>query len=111
MKELESPHSLSEMRPITVSMAAVLMTAPTTLEIVGFVELAGESPMRGDGPGIMLLVFPFLFCFGLPPSLVGTMFGVLPTLSAAVWARRRCGRRRAADRGPGCGYDCPARRR
>ncbi|MEU9318144.1 hypothetical protein [Streptomyces sp. NPDC048295] len=90
MKELKSPHGLWEPRAITVSMAAVLMMAPTALEIVGFVEMAGESPMRSEGPGITLLVFPFLLCFGLPASLVGTMFGVLPTLSAAVWAGRWC---------------------
>lgn len=89
-EESGRPHGLRGPQPISVSMVALLMTAPTAVEIVGFVEMAGESPMRSDGPGTVLLMLPALFCFGLPVAFLGTLFGVLPTLSVAVWAGRRC---------------------
>ncbi|KIF79561.1 hypothetical protein QR77_38405 [Streptomyces sp. 150FB] len=71
-------------------MVAVLMVGPTAVELTGFVEMAGESPTRSDGPGIVLLWLPFLFCVGVPAAVLGAVFGVLPTLSVAVWMARRC---------------------
>ncbi|MFF3892712.1 hypothetical protein ACFYY3_05875 [Streptomyces sp. NPDC001812] len=90
VEEPGSPHGSRGPQPVSVSMVAVLMMAPAAVEIVGFVEMAGESPMRGDGPGVGLLTLPFLFCLGLPMAFLGTLFGVVPTLSVAAWAGRRC---------------------
>ncbi|MEV3992688.1 hypothetical protein AB0J57_27635 [Streptomyces sp. NPDC049837] len=70
--------------------------APSAVEIVNFVEMARESPMRGDGPGMALLMLPFLLCFGLPAAVLGTLCAVLPTLSLADWAGRRGGAGRDA---------------
>jgi hypothetical protein len=61
VKGLESPHGVWEPQTVFVSMVAVLMVGPTAVELAGFVEMAGESPTRGDGPGIVLLWLPFLF--------------------------------------------------
>ncbi|RST10598.1 hypothetical protein E2C00_23205 [Streptomyces sp. WAC05374] len=84
-----APHAVWSTRPILVSTLAVLLMAPSAIEIAGFVEMAHESPMRADGPGMSLPALPFLFCGGGPVALACTVFAVLPALSAARWAGRR----------------------
>ncbi|MET9916004.1 hypothetical protein ABZZ04_02845 [Streptomyces sp. NPDC006435] len=65
------------------------MAAVLGVEINGFVELAAPAFGPPDGPGAVLLIMPFLICFGGPFALVASLLLVLPTLSAARWAGAR----------------------
>ncbi|ORT56605.1 hypothetical protein [Streptomyces sp. CB03238] len=76
-------------RAIMVASVTVLVMMPSALAAWGFVEMAQESPMRSDGPGIALLMLPFICCFGFPFAVMGAMFAVLPTLAGAAWAGLR----------------------
>ncbi|MFG3505222.1 hypothetical protein ACGF5F_06860 [Streptomyces sp. NPDC047821] len=83
-----APHPVWSTRPILVSTLAVLLMAPSAIEIAAFVEMARETPTRADGPGMSLPALPFLFLVGGPVALACTVFAVLPTWSAARWAGR-----------------------
>ncbi|WP_411080084.1 hypothetical protein [Streptomyces sp. cmx-18-6] len=94
-KKAERRGSLWGTRPVLVSMAVVLLLAVSAVEIAGFAEMTEESPRRPLGPGASALMLPFLFCFGLPVALIGSVLAVLPTLTAARWAGIRFGGRHA----------------
>ncbi|WP_330240141.1 hypothetical protein [Streptomyces sp. NBC_00525] len=77
--------------PIVAGAAALFVGTALATEVFGFAELAAETPAPPDGFGGMLLVLPFLSCFGVPFALVGSLLVVLPV----VWAARRVSDRAA----------------
>ncbi|MFD7069097.1 hypothetical protein ACFV97_17945 [Streptomyces sp. NPDC059913] len=76
-------------RPILASACTLYMAAVIGVEIDGFVELVLPSAGPPPGPWAVLLIAPFLFCFGGPFALVASPLLVLPTVSAARWAGNR----------------------
>ncbi|MDK0521348.1 hypothetical protein [Streptomyces sp. ML-6] len=76
-------------RPILAAACTLYMAAVLGVEINGFVELAAPAFGSPDGPGAVLLITPFLVCFGGPFALVASLLLVLPTVSAARWAGTR----------------------
>ncbi|MFE7039212.1 hypothetical protein ACFU9X_07085 [Streptomyces atratus] len=76
-------------RSILAGAGALFMGAVLGVEVAGFAELAAPAPVPPDGPGMTLLVTPFLVCFGGPFVLVASLLVVLPTASAARWASAR----------------------
>ncbi|MFJ2898052.1 hypothetical protein ACIO87_24555 [Streptomyces sp. NPDC087218] len=65
------------------------MAAVLGVEIDGLVGLARPSFGPSAGPGAVLLIAPFLVCFGGPFALVASPLLVLPIVSAARWAGTR----------------------
>ncbi|MER7110034.1 hypothetical protein [Streptomyces sp. NPDC000229] len=88
-QEAEGPGGLWDARAIMVASVTVLVMMPSAIAAWGFVELAQESPRQPDGPGLALLMLPFICCVGFPVALMGALFAVLPTLQGAAWAGRR----------------------
>ncbi|MFJ7490945.1 hypothetical protein ACIQZB_06750 [Streptomyces sp. NPDC097727] len=76
-------------RSILAGAGALFMGAVLGVEVAGFAELAAPAPVPPDGPGMTLLLTPFLVCFGGPFALVASLLVVLPTASAARWASAR----------------------
>lgn len=76
-------------RAIPAGAGALFVGAVLAVQIAGFVELARDAPAPPDGPGVGLLIVPWLVCFGLPFALMGSLLVVLPTASAARWASVR----------------------
>ncbi|PZT75880.1 MULTISPECIES: hypothetical protein [unclassified Streptomyces] len=78
-------------RSIVAGAAALFVGTALAAEVAGFAQLAAETPAPPDGFGGMLLVLPFLSCFGVPFALLASLLVVLPV----VWAARRVGDRAA----------------
>ncbi|MCX4447588.1 hypothetical protein [Streptomyces sp. NBC_01789] len=76
-------------RAIVAGAGALYVGAALAAEVYGFVELTAEAPAQGDGPGGVMLILPFLTCFGVPSALVASLWLALPTVSAARWASAR----------------------
>ncbi|MFF8711459.1 hypothetical protein ACF07T_08485 [Streptomyces sp. NPDC015184] len=76
-------------RPILAAACTLYMAAVLGVEIDGFAELALPSFGPPPGPGAVLLIAPFLVCFGGPFALMASPLLVLPTVSAARWASTR----------------------
>ncbi|MFE6765285.1 hypothetical protein [Streptomyces sp. NPDC057689] len=70
-------------RAIVAGAGALYVGAALAAEVYGFVELTAEAPAQGDGPGGVMLILPFLTCFGVPSALVASLWLALPTVSAA----------------------------
>ncbi|MEU3656300.1 hypothetical protein AB0E67_26545 [Streptomyces sp. NPDC032161] len=76
-------------RPIAASAITQFMLVLLAVEIAGIVELAFPAPAPPDDPAVVLLMVPFLLCFGAPFFLVASLLVVLPTVAAACWASAR----------------------
>ncbi|WP_405685494.1 hypothetical protein [Streptomyces sp. NBC_00057] len=88
----KTPPGLPELwtgRSILAGAGALFMGAVLGVEIAGFAEVAAPAPVPPDGPGMTLLLTPFLVCFGGPFVLVASLLVVLPTASVARWASAR----------------------
>lgn len=81
----EGPPPVWSARSVLGGAAALFVGTALVYEAYGFAEMATETPVPPDGVGRMLLVWPFLSCFGIPFALAGNLLVVLPV----VWAARR----------------------
>ncbi|MFB8084548.1 hypothetical protein [Streptomyces sp. NPDC055992] len=76
-------------RAIVAGAGALYVGAALAAEVYGFVELTAEAPAQGDGPGGVMLILPFLTCFGVPSALMVSLCLALPMVSGARWASAR----------------------